>query len=111
VGTNKTPYFICPAAGSFTEWLIAAKSGPAGADLITDINKATSAGGALTSIFGAAGDQPKIAVGSTENTGSTFAAPGTFAKADVLTVDIDQIGSTAGSEGQDVTLLLKGTLS
>jgi len=74
------------------------KTAPTGAALIIDINK----GG--TTIFTV---RPQINDGSTVNAGVATLNVTDLAAGDVLTVDVDQIGSTIA--GADVSIILKVT--
>lgn len=109
VGTNlANPIPICLDAASpetaveFLEAHAVADEGPAGADFIIDINLNGS------SLFGAA----KLVIPNTSpaTTGMVsqdeFTSPSTYgARGDLLTVDIDQIGSTI--PGKDITVVLR----
>lgn len=75
-----------------------AKIGPTGSPLIIDINKDG------TTIFGT---KPQINAGSTEDAGVATITTTDLAAGDVLTVDVDQIGSTIA--GSDISVILACT--
>lgn len=92
-GTNKCNPIILPYAGIFLKSKIVASVGPTGANFIVDINKNSS------TIYGT---KLIIVDGQTTGTQDTFVA--TFAENDILTLDVDQIGSTAA--GSNITVVL-----
>jgi len=97
-GTNLTPQIPLGLAANLTmsEVILSVKTAPTGAALIVDINKNGS------SIFTT---RPQIAAGATSGGSSAvFASPATVTDSDVLTVDVDQIGSTVA--GSDLTITL-----
>lgn len=97
-GTNKTNYVIMPYAGKIVKAWAAAKTGPTGADLIFDVNIAG------TSIWNATqANRVKIVAGATTGNQTSFDTT-TFAAGDLLTIDVDQVGSTIA--GQDITVML-----
>lgn len=73
-------------------------SAPTGADLIIDVNKNG------TTIFTTQANRPKILAGTTSR---TSVAPDitTFADGDILTIDIDQIGSTLPGTKLGITIV------
>jgi len=97
-GTNKTNYVIIPNDGKIVKAWAAAKTGPTGADLIFDINIAG------TSIWNATqANRIKIVAGATTGNQTSFDTTAVSA-GDLLTIDVDQVGSTIA--GQDVTVML-----
>lgn len=97
VGSNLTNEYIVVNAGTLVSCRAFAKVAPVGADLIIDINNGTS-------IFGAT--KLVIADGAQTGSQSTFVAP-TVAVDDLLTADVDQIGS--GTAGETVTVVCNWT--
>ena len=96
-GTNNTgAKYRCRGDEIFTGWDIVASTAPTGANAIFDINKNG------TTLF-ATGGKPTLTAGSTAGGGG---APGvtTCADNDVLSCDVDQIGSTV--PGADVMVML-----
>jgi hypothetical protein len=86
VGSKQIAFKI-DAARTISAVYLKAETAPTGADLIIDINKNG------TTIFSTQANRPKITAGGTS---STSAAPDitTFAQHDILSIDIDQVGST-----------------
>lgn len=86
-----------PFAGTITGVTTAVGTAPTGAALIVDVNKKVGAG-AATTIFTTQANRPTIAAAAFSATAGTHAVR-TFAAGDVLSIDIDQIGSSvAGSD-------------
>lgn len=82
-------------------WKMHARGAPAGASLIVQVEYGTTATPS-TDLF-ASGDRPTITAGAQEATGTTFVASA-IANGAAFEPVIDQVGSTAGSEGEDITL-------
>jgi hypothetical protein len=93
--------FISPVACTVTGGKLTAGTGPAGAALICDIHKNG------TTLWTTQGNRPTIADG---NTSATITAPDVtaIAQGDVLTLDIDQVGS--GTAGENLSLTLYVTV-
>ena len=97
-GTNITNRYIVTKKAAFKKCYITAKQAPTGSPLVLDVNING------TSIFPAS---PKLllAAGTTgPSTTTNFAAPNAE-EGDVVTVDIDAVGSLEA--GQDVTAVCK----
>lgn len=95
-GTNKTNAIVLPRTLTIVKAYAYAKTAPVGASLIFDINK----GG--TSIWNVTpANRLAIASGSSSGTQTSFDTT-SFAENDVLTIDIDQVGS--GTAGSDITV-------
>ena len=76
----------------------AVNTAPAGAALVVDVNKNG------TTIYTDQSDRPSIAAGTNSATGNDPAVT-TLAAGDYLTVDVDQVGSTAA--GADLTVTVR----
>lgn len=99
VGVNKTLNIIVPFSGTITKWYMSAQTGPVGADLIIDINLNG------TSIWNSnPSNRAKIINGNDYGSGTNFDTT-TVSEGDIITIDIDQVGSSTA--GQDVTVMLK----
>ncbi len=97
VTTMKGPQITMPFGLTLTGVTLKAKGAPTGAALIYDINKNG------TTIFST---RPQIAAGATAGgTGAIFSIT-TLEPNSILTIDIDQVGSTFAGSG--VTVMLKG---
>lgn len=72
---------------------------PTGASLIVDVNRNG------TTIYGTQANRPTITTGTNTDLGGT-ASNGTLAPGDYLTVDVDQVGSTAAGSNLAVTVRL-----
>lgn len=96
-GTGKTNPICIPYAMTITKAYINATTGPTGADFIVDINKNG------TTIWATQGNRVKIAAGATSGTQTSFDTT-SLVEGDLLTIDVDQIGSTI--PGQSITVLL-----
>jgi hypothetical protein len=92
-GTDLTPHYLVPFAGTLIACTICAKTAPSGADLIVDLLQ----NGA--SLLGAA--KLHLPAGSLTGTTSSFAGIPLTAGA-LLTLNVTQVGSP--SAGQDVTI-------
>lgn len=98
-GTNKTNQIIITRSCTIQKAYISAKTGPTGAALIVDINKNG------TSIWNTTqANRLQIAAAATYGTQTSFDTT-SLAEGDLLTIDIDQIGS--GTAGQDITVVIK----
>lgn len=84
-------------------WDLQVKVAPTGQDLIMDVNLG---GTSLWNVTPA--DRPTVSAGATSGSGSSFDTT-TISDGDVLTVDIDQVGS--GAAGSQATLILEGTVN
>jgi hypothetical protein len=95
VGTARFPV---PFACTIVDVRTAVGTAPTGAALLVDVNKNG------TTIFTTQGNRPSIAIGGTS---SSAAVPDVTALAagDLLTVDVDQIGSTIA--GSDLTVVMR----
>ena len=98
-GTNKTPILISTNGYTIEKVYAAVKTAPSGASIIVDINKNG------TSIWNSnQGNRLTIANGSTTGNQTAFDTTA-LADGDLLTLDIDQVGSTSG--GETLTVALK----
>lgn len=86
---------------TLTHWDFRAKTAPTTAALIADVNVAGTSLWASTQA-----NRPTIAAAATSGAGTAFDTT-TLSDGDVLTLDIDQVGSTIA--GGLVTLILAGT--
>jgi hypothetical protein len=86
---------------TLTRWDFRAKTAPTGAALIADVNIAGTSLWATTQA-----NRPTIAAAATSGTGTAFDTT-TLTDGDVLTIDVDQIGSTI--PGGQATVILEGT--
>lgn len=101
IGTNKSATIVYHGPDlTLAKWDFRAKTAPVGAALIADVNVGD------TSLWAAnQANRPTIAAGATSGTGTSFDTIA-LSDGDVLTIDIDQVGSaTAGGQ---VTLILEG---
>jgi len=96
-GTNKTNVITMPRAGTITRCTIYAKTGPTGAALICDINVNG------TTIWSTQGNRIQIAAGSQSGVQTSFNTT-SLVQGDLITIDIDQIGSSVA--GKDITVIL-----
>lgn len=100
VGTNITNRYIVTKKASFKKCYITAKSAPSGANLILDINVNGS------SIFsGVPSQKLNLDDGETGPQSTTSFDNPNVLENDVVTVDIDQVGTLAA--GQDVTAVCR----
>ena len=98
-GTNLTNAHVVIGAQTITKAYAYTKTAPTGADLIIDINLNG------TSIWNTTqANRLTIAAAATSGTQTSFDST-TLAESDVLTVDIDQVGSSVA--GADLTIVLK----
>ncbi len=109
VATDISPWVILTKTTTFASWWTAAKVGPVGADLVVDVLISTDGGATFNTLWTATpANRPKVAAGSTGNTGTTFAVT-TGSPGDLLRFDVVQIGSTTAGSGVSVAIL--GALS
>lgn len=73
---------------------------PTGANLIVDVNDDG------TTIFTTQGNRPEITAGGTDDTSGTPDGGADIAKDSVLSIDIDQVGSTV--PGGELTVFIRG---
>lgn len=98
-GTSLTPVLIAHRALTITKAFAAVKTAPTGASILIDILKNG------TSIWNATpANRLAIAAAATSGTQTSFDTT-TLAEGDILTFDIDQVGSTVS--GADLTIMLK----
>lgn len=101
-GTDKSATIVYRGPNlTLVRWDFRAKTAPTGAALITDVNVAGTSLWATTQA-----NRPTIAAAATSGTGTAFDTT-TLTAGDVLTLDIDQVGSTVA--GGQATLILEGT--
>ena len=99
IGTSLTPLLIATRALTIIKAYADVKTAPTGANLILDINKNT------VSIW-ASTPANRLTVAATATSGSQTAFDTTaLAEGDVLTLDVDQVGSTV--TGVDATVSLR----
>lgn len=98
-GTNKTNELTMPYSGKFVKSYIRAKTGPTGSAFICDINKNGTSIWASTQA-----NRIQIAAAATSGIQTSFDTT-LFNPGDILSIDIDQIGSTIA--GQDITVQLE----
>lgn len=105
-GINLTNAIILPKAMTLASGYAFAKQAPTPSGLIFDINSGTP-GGPSGSIFGA-GTKLQIASGMVSGSIAAFGAY-SFREWDLLTIDVDQVGSltTATAAGSGITVVLK----
>lgn len=97
-GTSKTNPLIVTKTCTLTKAYIKTTTGPTGADLIVDINKNGS------TIWSTQANRLKVVAGATYGTQTSFDTT-SFVEGDILTIDVDQVGSTVA--GQDATVQLE----
>lgn len=97
-GTGVTNSLIVTRPGKIVKASIYALTAPTGAAFIVDINKNG------TSIWNSTqSNRVQLAAGATSGTQANFDTT-TIAEGDILTIDVDQVGSTV--PGQDITVVL-----
>lgn len=103
-GTDKTATVVYRGPDlALIRWDFRAKTAPTGAALIADVHLAG------TSLWDTTqANRPTIAISGTSATGTAFDTT-TITDGDVLTLDIDQVGSTIA--GGQVTLSLEGDVN
>jgi hypothetical protein len=84
-----------PHAGTIRSITTAVTTAPTGATLICDVNVAG------TTIFTTQANRPTIAISGFSDNSAEIAA-GTFAAGDVISVDVDQVGSTVAGANLSV---------
>jgi hypothetical protein len=97
-GTSLTVAWIATRTASFTACYIAAETAPVGSPLTVDVNRNG------TSIFGAS--KLQLASGSSYAKLTAFALR-TVAEGDLLSIDIDAVGSTTAGQRVNVTCSLQ----
>lgn len=98
-GTSLAPILIPTGALTITKAYLNVKTAPTGAALIVDINKNG------TSIWNSnQANRVQVAAAATSGTQTSFDTT-SLTEGDVITVDIDQVGSTVA--GADLTITLK----
>lgn len=100
-GTNLSCVIQIPANCKIVKVFAYAKTGPTGADMIFDINYHATDDASATTIWSTQANRLKIVAGSKTGSQTTFDTT-TFAEGGVLTIDLDQVGSTIA--GQDITV-------
>ena len=104
VAQNVSARFELPFAGEFVEARAYCKTAPVGADFIIDVNLDG------TTIWATQGNRPTIADGSNQSSDQTSFDTTTFTDGQVLTLDIDQVGSTTAGSYLTVELEIKSTV-
>ncbi len=100
---------IINAAGTFTQWDIAAKVPPVGASLVVDILLSSDSGSTWTSLWSSnPGNRPTLATTVAQATGTAFDTTA-FVSGNLLRIDVITIGS--GTAGSGVSVEILGTLS
>ena len=97
--TSPTPVLIALATQTITKAYANVKTAPTGADLIVDININGTSIWATTQA-----NRLTIAAGATTGTQTSFDTTA-LTEGDIITIDVDQIGSTVA--GSDLTITLK----
>lgn len=98
-GTSLAPLLVAVGSQTISKVYVNCKTAPTGDDLIIDINKN---GASIWNTTQA--NRATIAAGATSGTQTSFDTT-ELSEGDVLTVDIDQIGSTVA--GADLTIVVK----
>ncbi len=98
-GTSLTATLVVPATLTIVKAYVVVKTAPTGAAIIVDINKN---GTSLWSVT--PGNRVQIADGATTGYQTIFDTTA-LAEGDLLTIDLDQVGST--TSGVDLTIELK----
>ena len=96
---TKIASVVMPYAGVITGVSVAVGTAPTGATFIVDVNIAG------TTIYTTQANRPTIAIAGFSAVGGTAAA-NTFTAGQVVTVDIDQIGSSEAGRNGSVHLLV-----
>lgn len=98
-GTSLTPILVVPNALTIEKAYAVVKTAPTGTSMLIDLNVNG------TSIWASnQSNRLTITVGSTEDTQTSFDTT-SLAEGDLLTLDVDQVGSTIA--GADLTVALK----
>ena len=92
---------VMPCDGVITNVTACTLSAPVGASVILDVNK----GG--TTIFTTQANRPTVAAAATTATLAGQPEVTSFSAGDVLTVDVDQVGSTTAGTGFTVGIAYK----
>jgi hypothetical protein len=103
VGTNLTCVIQLPRDCKLVEVMLYAKTGPTGADLICDVNYHATNDASATTVWSTQSNRARIVAGAKTGFSNTFNTS-VLAKYGVLTIDLDQVGSTIA--GQDITVTL-----
>lgn len=98
VATNVSGTFEIQQSLTILEVDLRVKTAPTGAALIVDINKNG------TTIFST---RPQIAAAATSGGGSAVLSVTTLTAGDLITIDVDQIGSTVAGADLTVALIMK----
>jgi hypothetical protein len=98
-GTSQTPVLIATQATTITKIYANVKTAPTGASILVDVNKNGTSIWATTQA-----NRLAIEAGATSGTQTSFDTT-SLEEGDVLTIDIDQVGS--GTAGADITITLK----
>lgn len=101
-GTDKAAYFQTPEKARIDEVRIHLGTAPTGATFIVDVNDDG------TTIFTTQSNRPTIAISATDATSGTPNGGTAVAKNSVLTIDVDQIGSTIA--GSDLVVFVRGRI-
>lgn len=99
-GTGKARIRM-PFAGSIISVTASVLSAPAGSSVILDVNKNG------TTIYGTQANRPTIAAAAVSATAGVNSVK-TFAAGDVITVDVDQVGSGTAGTGFTVAIAYDG---
>lgn len=102
VGANKALYFQTPAKAIIDEVRIHLGTAPTGATFIVDVNDDG------VTIFTTQANRPTIAISGTDATSGVADGGVAVAKNSVLTIDVDQIGSTIA--GSDLVVFVRGRM-
>lgn len=94
-------FVVAPYAGVIKKIAASVGTAPTGAALIVDINKNG------TTIFTTQANRPTIAVSTTAATMAGNPEIATFAAGDLLSIDVDQVGSTVAGSNLGVTVLVE----
>lgn len=100
VGTTVSSSFTLPWAGTIIKAYATVKTAPSGASILVDINK-----NGIT-IWSTQANRLAIASGTTSGTQTSFNTTA-VAENDVITMDIDQVGSSVAGEQLSVELLVQ----
>lgn len=94
-------FAVAPYGGVIKKIAASVGTAPTGATLIVDINKNG------TTIFTTQANRPTVAVSATSATMAGNAEVLTFAAGDLLSIDVDQIGSTVAGANLGVSILVE----
>jgi hypothetical protein len=98
-GVDQTNHIVITGSYNIQKCYALAKTGPVGADLICDINING------TTIWATQGNRIKVVDGQTYGTQTSFDTT-SLAAADVLSIDVDQVGSSTPGTGVTVELVM-----